>query len=418
VPLTVGALAQLLTGFFLSRFQSRRRFTATFSLIHALMFLPLLGTAFLGPARVPAVIAVLSMVSFFFMVPIPVWSSWMGDLVAEKTRGAYFGRRTSITGLVTFPSLLMAGFILQQARNGGDEYLGFATIFLIACAARAVSSFFLRKKYDPPYDYTPKRFIDLKKIFHERKNRNTLSLVLFLSLLNFSLMMIGPYIDIFMLRRLELDYVSFTVAGAVILVVKYLFMPFWGKAADRYGTRKVLVVGGVLISIVPFLWLFGSNLPLILLIQVYAGFSWAAFELSSFQFLIDTTGQENRAGFIAFYNAVNGIIGLAGSLTAGLLFSLADSWLTGPTFLAALAGTRLAAGHPAFSSPYLVIFTVSGVIRLGVVALFASRLKEVRSVTPINTRQLPLRVIGMMTNRGVVFGLSILGRRKKPSRTR
>lgn len=410
LPLTIGSLSQLWSGRVAAFFKSRRRFISLFSLLHALMFIPVFLSAFLGAWRVAALITALVLTSVFFMLPVPLWSSWMGDLMDEKTRGAYLGRRSSITGLVTFPSLLLAGFIMQEARASGHTLVGFAVIFGIAFLARSCSSWFLHKKYDPPYDFEVRKKLSWRVFLSEVRRTNAGTFIVFMGLLNFGLMMVAAYVDPFLLKSVRLAYLPYTLSAAVMLGVKFLFMPFWGKACDRYGTRKVLVVSGMAVAVVPILWIWGYYLPFIFIIQVLAGFGWAGFEISAFNFLFDNTNVKNRVSVISVYSMVNGVSGLLGSLAAGLLVEWAESWPGMAAATAATVGKFSLLPASLFWAPHIIIFLASGVIRTLVVVLFISRLKEARHVQHIRAYHLPLRVVRMMTAQVIVSRVAILAR--------
>lgn len=413
LPITVGSLSQLLAGLFLRLFKSRRRFTAFFSLIQALLFIPLILASQLPTGNVAAVIIILCLMTFFFLTPVPAWSSWMGDLVPENIRGQYFGRRTSITGIVSFLSLLAAGFILEVAQLNDLEYVGFIILFAISFISRSISAYFLSKKYDPPYNYQPKSYFNLRLLKSEAKKAGTLSLIMFLSLLNFGLMLIAPYIDIYLLRHLKLSYVAFTLINATILGIKYFFMPFWGKACDRYGSRKVLLVGTLLISFVPLGWIFATILPVILILQVFAGFAWAAFEISSFSIVIGATSSASRASWVSLQNTASGIFGLLGSFTSTALYALGQTVFPPPL---ADPISPQEPGLPFFLSPFFFIFLLSGLIRLGLLVIFNKKIKEQREVIHIETHELPWRIISMITNRGFVLGTALMARLKNKKR--
>ena len=409
LPITVGSLSQLLAGLFLRFFKSRRRFTAIFSFLHALLFIPLILASLLPTGNIAAVIIVLCLMTFFFLTPVPAWSSWMGDLVPENIRGQYFGRRTSVTGIVSFLSLIAAGFILEVAQLNQLEYLGFIILFSISFLTRSLSAYFLSKKYDPPYNYQPKSYFNLRLLKAEAKKAGTLYLIMFLSLLNFGLMLIAPYIDIYLLRHLKLSYVAFTLINATILGVKYFFMPFWGKACDRYGSRKVLLVGTLLISFVPLGWIFATTLPVILALQAFAGFAWAAFEISSFSIVIGATSSASRASWVSLQNTASGLFGLLGSFTGSVLYALGHIIFSHSSPSAIIYDQP---GLPFFLSPFFFVFLASGLIRLGLLMIFNKKIKEQREVVHIETRELPWRIISMVTNRGFDLGTALIARLK------
>ena len=102
-------------------------------------------------------------------------------------------------------------------------------------------------------------------------------------------------------------------------------MPLWGRACDKYGTRKALLVSSAIIGVVPLLWYWGYLLPFAFFIQVVAGFGWAGFEISTFNFLFDNTSVGNRVSTVSIYSMTNGLMTLAGSLVAGMLVAWAGT---------------------------------------------------------------------------------------------
>jgi MFS family permease len=410
LPITLGSISQLFAGQLAAVFKSRRRFISVFALIHGLMFIPIAFCFLLGAWSVGALLILVVVASIFFMLPIPLWSSWMGDLMDEKTRGTYLGRRSSLSNIMTFPSMLAAGFILQTFRQAGDPYLGFIIIFGVAFVARSFSAWFLHKKYDPPYDYEARKSLSFKAFFENARKTNIGPFVLYMGLLNFGLSMIASYVDPFLLTSVGLGYIPWTALTAVLLAVKFVFMPFWGKACDRYGTRKVMLVSAGVLGVVPLLWFWGYLLPVAFAIQVLAGFGWAGFEISTFNFLFDNTTAANRVTTVSVYSMANGLMTLAGSLVAGALIDWARTWPFVPASAAHLVGRFTLLPDPLIWSPYLVIFLASGVIRLTLLFVFASRLKEARQVQHIRAHHLPLRILSMMTNQVIVARLSDLAR--------
>ena len=74
---------------------------------------------FLGDMRVWHLLFFTCLYFVFGMIVNPAWNSWMGDLVVENRRGAYFGRRSKVTSTASFLALIAAGYILRQFEGGG-----------------------------------------------------------------------------------------------------------------------------------------------------------------------------------------------------------------------------------------------------------------------------------------------------------
>jgi MFS family permease len=186
-----------------------------------------------------------------------------------------------------------------------------------------------------------------------------------------------------MLDGLRLDYLTFTVVNAAAVVGKVLSMPVWGRAADRFGARRVLGLTGFLMPLVPLLWLVSGTMGWLIAIQVYAGLIWGGFEVASFSFIFDTTSPQNRATCVAYYNMINGIALISGALLGALVVRM----------------------HLLFGSPFLFAFLLSGVLRLAASVWFVPHIKEVRLVEKIGYPQLFMKVISSMPTFGPVYAL-------------
>jgi len=382
LPLLLGSLVQLFSHTLLKRFRSRKKLVSSMALVQGALYVPIILVFFFGAGRVTFLILFACLYWIFGMILSPAWNSWMGDLVDEHVRGDYFGRRNKITGSASFFSFLLAGYILHLYPEGTTaEYLGYVTIFLLAFSSRIFSYVFLTKKYEPAFETPEKPEFSFLEFIREARFRNYGRFVLYLSFMNFSVYLAAPFFTPYMLRDLQLDYITFTIVNASAIVVKFLSMPVWGRASDQYGTRKVLSLAGVLMPAVPVLWLFSGNMYYLIMIQFLAGFIWAGFELSALNFIFDTTSARQRPTAIAYYNVLNGIFLFAGSMTGALMVRYNDL----------------------FWSKYLLVFVLSGVLRGIASFVFIPRLKEVRIVESIPYSSLFFKIIRTMPTIGVIY---------------
>jgi MFS family permease len=391
LPQGLGSILQFFSNRLIHAFGSRKRLVVTSALLQGLMYVPVAMVFFLGEFRVSHLILFICLYWAFGMILGPAWNSWMGDLVIENRRGAYFGRRSKITGTATFAAVLAAGYILQQF-GGSDrtQYVGFLLIFLLALASRMVSVMFLLKQYEPAYDVPREAEFGLIAFLQQAMYRNYGRFVLYLALMNFAVFLSAPFFTPYMLQDLRLSYFNFTMVNAAAIIAKVLSMPVWGHAADRFGARRVLSLAGFLMPLVPILWLMSGTFLWLISIQVYSGFVWGGFEIASFSFIFDTTTAQKRATCVAYYNIINGL-----SLVSG-----------------ALLGSTIVRLNKVFWSKYLFVFLLSGLLRFAASTVFLPRLREVRDVETIGYSRLFLKVVTSMTAVGLVYEL--IPFRKKP----
>ena len=382
LPDTIGSLTQLWSNTLLKWFNSRKKLICTMALLEALMYIPIALVFFMGTFKVIHLILFICIYHIFDLIINPAWNSWMGDLVDTQERGDYFGKRNRITGIATFLSLLLGGFILQ--RFVGDvktQYTGFVVLFALAFLSRIASFIYLTRKYEPQYTFMPEEEVSLLEFVKKAWFRNYGILIIFLCAMNFVVFLASPFFAAYMLYDLKLSYWSFTILMAAAVISKFIFMPVWGRLCDKYGTKKVLRLTSFLIPLGCLPWIFSTNFFYLIIVEAVSGFVWAGFEISSFNMLFDSIIPQKRATYIAYFNVLNGV---------GI-------------FLAALIGTLIITFNNIFWSSYLFVFLISGILRLAVAFYFTPKLKEVRQVERISYHQLLFRVLTTTAAAGLVY---------------
>jgi MFS family permease len=152
----------------------------------------------------------------------------------------------------------------------------------------------------------------------------------------------GPYFTPFILGHLRFDYATYMLILATSILTKSLSMPLLGRLAHRYGSRPLMIMGGLLMVPLPLFWLFSASVPYLLCVQVIAGFAWAACELAIILMSFDCIPASHRTSMLTAYNFGYAVVSVLGSLVGGLLLKLG-----GETYAA-----------------YLVVFAVSAAGRV------------------------------------------------------
>lgn len=393
LPQALGGLLQFFSNSLIRLFSSRKKLVVTGALLQSLMYLPIAFVFLSGALSVWHLLLFTSLYFIFGMAVLPSWNSWIGDLVVENRRGAYFGRRSKVTAAASFLALLGAGYILQQFQSGGigRQYIGFAVIFLLASAFRLVSVLYLRRQFEPPYAAPKEAGFGFMEFLVRPEFTNYRSFVLYLGLMNFAVFIAGPFFTPYMLNHLRMDYLTFTLVNAASILAKVLSLPVWGKTVDRFGARRVMSLSGYLMPVVPVLWLFSEDVYWLVAIQIYSGFIWGGFEVATVSFMFDITTPQKRAMGVACYNMINGAVLIGGAMLGSLIVRL----------------------DLVFTSAYLMTFLVSGLFRLGASLLFLPRLSEVRAVEEIAYARLFLKVVFSVPTISMLYELIPFQRREE-----
>lgn len=362
-PQFLGSIAQLWSYKLLRFMRSKKKIILLFVFLQSLVWLPL---AFLIYTKIYNLVwIILLLVALYWitgMIIGPIWSIFMSDLVDITHRGKYFGKRNRIVGIISLFSFITAGLLLHYNEYFFSSKLSaFSTLFIIAFIARLVSLIFFAKQYEVSKRVVEKKISFKRFVSHLTKDNNGL-LVLYLCLFNFSLFIAAPFFVAYMLNDLNFSYFQFMAAHALALLSKFIFMPIWGNLSDKHGSLRILQTSGYMIPIIPIMWVVSPNFYYICIVQIFAGIAWAGFELSSFNFILDTMHPKIRTQNVAYYNVLRGVALVAGSLLGALIVRY----------------------NSIFWSRYILVFLFSGISRQIVSSLFLPKLKEIRPIEEIS----------------------------------
>ncbi len=370
VPPVAGAVLQLVSPVAVARLRSHRRWVVACAVVQALSFLPLVVGALVG--RIPTALLFL-LASLYWgsgMATGPAWNTWVATLVPGRLRARYFSRRTRITQIGVLVGLVGGGLALQWGRRFGQELHGFALLFLIAAACRAVSSALLASQSEPiplPHRYrtvpASEAFARIGRRSHEGR------LLLYLLSVQIAVHLSAPYFTPYMLKRLELDYGPYMVLIAMSFAAKIFTLPALGIVAQRFGARRLLWIGGLGIVPLSALWLVSDSFAYLFVVQCIAGTFWGAWELATFLLVFEAIPDDERTSMLTSFNLANAIAMVLGSLAGGALLHGLDESHTG----------------------YMTIFALSALCRAVTVLLLLRIPAEVRVPLPIAVRTVAVR---------------------------
>jgi MFS family permease len=402
MPPLVGAFFQFLSAWLGHKSGKRKPIIVSGAVLQAVVWLPLLLLPVWFPQQAIALlIACLVLYHAGANLAAPLWVSLMGDLVAERKRGRFFGRRTRLATVTSFVSLAIAGAVLYAFTRHGHTLLGYGVVFVSAALARLVSVYHLAQMHEPERQRPalPELRVSWRWL-QSLRHSSALRYSLFLVCMQFSVGVSAPFFPVYMLRDLQFNYVEFMANTGTAVLMQFLMLNTWGRISDVFGNRLILVTTGSMIPFLPLLWLVSDNFWYLIGVQVISGFAWAGFSLSSGNFLYDLIPSARRSTAMAFHNVFVAIgVFLGGMLGALLTRVVPVEWT--------VAGQLLA-----IPSVLLVVFAASAMLRLLVAALFLPGLREVRQVRRTMTaRELVFRVTRFNAFSGLLYEVVTMFRR-------
>ncbi len=348
---------------------SRKKIVIISTFLQALMFIPIIFSAYLfTQGYVYTIWFLIGSIGLFYIfggVAHPAWFSWMGSLVPKDSRGKYFSKRNRITGFFGLATIVIGALILDKFESLGLVLIGFGVLFALAMLCRTIATALFFRHYEPRLKVHKKDYFSFWDFLKKGRGTPFGRFTFFTSAMRVATNIAGPFFAVYMLKSiadggLGLSYVWFMgiiVSGSVF---QLFFYPAWGKFSDRFGNIQVLRISCIAIALVPFLWLISKNpIYLITVPQIISGFGWAGFFLATNNYVYDSVREEKQGLGISYFNLLNGI---------GL-------------FVGAGIGAVVVSLNIPFMNALLFVFLISSGARLLVCAAAARSLREVRHVS-------------------------------------
>ena len=378
-PNLCASLAQLKSADFAEKLKSRKKMINIFMLLQSFAILAMVSAALFKPTNSMFFIMIVTIFAVFGALSAPSWGSLLSDLVAKEKRGAYFGWRSRILGFIIVSATFSAGFVLHLIKKV-DIHYGFVIIFSLAYIFQIFALYFIGKMYEPPLQHNKEDYFSFFDFLSRLRQSNFAKFVLFVSLMSFSVNLASPFFSVLMLRDLHFDYLLYTSITVTATLTVYIMISRWGAHADKIGNLKIIKFTSPLIVIIPLLCIFSRNPVWLFFAQIFSGFVWAGFNISTSNFIFDAVSPQKRTRCIAYFNVFNGLALSTGALLGGFLLQCLP---------------------PFFGYKILTLVALSSILRLIIGIIMPLRLKEVRPVEKIDNNSLFFSVLGIKPVLGI-----------------
>jgi MFS family permease len=294
-----------------------------------------------------ALLVLLSISSVLAVIGHNAWLAWIGDLVPARIRGTYFGRRTAMcTALGIVVSLLVASSL---DRGRAHAFLGpaLAAVVVMRSIAGAMTTVFMSRQDDSRCAELPPRIADLLlPLAHPSCRR----LLVYSAAWGIATGLAASRAASLTVHALGLGLSGLAAYAVVIALLQVVTAPFWGRALDRYGATRVLVISSTITAACSLSWLgVCTGIPwLVGFDAVIAGLVVGGQELALFTLPLAIGPSATRPLFAAASLTARGVaFGLA-AVAGGLLSNVVSlftllSLSIGWRVLAAVAAFRLGA---------------------------------------------------------------------------
>lgn len=329
----IGGMAQVLGSLMLQRSTRRKPLFVSFSLVYRLLMIPIALVPLLVPeayqgARIWLIVIMLAIGSGCNAIGAITFSSWIGALIPPEIRGRYLSRRAKISTITSVIVAPLSGLFLDAVPGP----TGYAILFVVCALLGAVDALMFIWILDPPMARAEVIRPLREQLFLPLKDRNYRRFILFTTFWLFGVNIPVPFFTPFMLEYLNMSMLQITlITQALTAMVTVLLIQRSGQLMDRFGVKNVLFFSAAVICTMPFIWLLVTplnHLPLVVLVQIIAGFTWPVYEMGAMNFSIWLAPEKDRPSFIALYALSTAALGiLPGQLVGGLIMDHFTPWL-------------------------------------------------------------------------------------------
>jgi len=354
--------------------QSRKTIVMKFVFLQSLIWLPIAFLSYLFwkgimQSYLPWVLIILfTLIVGLGGLSFPAWFSWMGDIVPEEERARYFAKRTRATTAVGIAAALIGAFILDAFKTKGLALLGFSILFALAFTFRFISFVLFKKQYSPKFKLKKRAQFSFTSFINRYDNFGKFAV--YRAFFIFASMIAAPFFAVYMLEKLNFSYVIFMVVSMSSSIFYLMFAPFAGKFGDKFGSKRLIIIGSIVFIFTPILWIFfRTPTSLIFGPQLLAGLGNAALILGFTKFTYDSVSPQHRGICIAYTNILIGIGTFVGAIIGGLIIkNLVINTI----------------------SPFFIAFGVAALARLLSSIYFLPKIKEEKPVRKLPETQVDL----------------------------
>jgi len=292
-----------------------------------IILLPFAIFAPLADMRIWVLVAVIGASSVFGSIGGVSWLAWMSDLVPDNIRGSYFGKRNMIASAAGMVVILLGGRFItmwEKKFSESDPY-GFIILFVAGLISGLLAVAFLLRIPEPERTGEKTSAFDLKIFLRPLRDSNFLTLTLFVSAWIFGVQIAAPFYGVYMIDILKVDFSSITIFGTFATFATLLMMKIWGPISDKLGNKPVIIVSGLVLVAVPFVWILavpGAYYVPVMLAHMLTGAFMAGAGLSQFNILIKLSPREGRSVYLALFSAITGIFGAVSPVLGGALSNM------------------------------------------------------------------------------------------------
>lgn len=361
-----------------SRVKRRKVIWMTLAIMHRIVFINvLLAPVLFGSDRLRLwwVIIVLFGHDLLAQIGVPLWMSWMADLVPKETMTRHWASRQRLITSINILVMIAVALFFNRYEQSGQVVRGFTLMATLGIVIGIVDVLLFLRVPEPPNERVYR--VPLSDVLSQPiKDLKFRAFLRYYVCWYFAVFVGSPFMALFMIDHLGMDARTVQLISACGALGVVLVSRLWGLLCDTYGYRPVIRILTVCKSFTPLFFFFAPSvlaisIPMMAVLMLIDGMMNSGTTLAFQGVLLKSTPKRNRAMYIATSNFM--ALGIAASIAPIMAGKIIDVLNELPSLN--LGVYRL--------NGYHAVFALSAALRFSVIPL-ANRLYQEKGV-PIRT---------------------------------
>jgi len=353
-----------------NRTQHRKPLWIAIALVHRFVFLGVLLAPLLpiGPrGRIGWILLVLFCHDALAQTSVPIWFSWMTDLVPRESLTRHWATRQRFITAATILVMVLIAFGFHFFEQTGRIIAGFTILACIGMVLGVIDILLFRLVPEPPHERI-ERPQWKETMTQPLRDATFRPFLVFMGYWQFAVFAAAPFFGLYMLEYLQLSVLTVQLLATMGALGVVASSRFWGLLCDCYGYRPVLKVLVLCKALTPLAFILAPREPAVTIsfltvVWFLDGLLNGGIMLAMQGPLLKSTPRRNRTMYIAASNFFAiGVMASVAPIIAGYIIRIFNSQVVHGTALLDVSG-------------YHVAFALSFVLRLGAIGL-ASRIVE------------------------------------------
>ncbi len=364
----LAAVFQLASIFIYAAVARRKLIFIPLHILHRLFGFVLAGVAFYAAAHGPSAAAIRVIFIGFgaswtlMNLSAAGWWSWIADLVPDRVRATFFGRRSAIINSV-YVVWFFTATLLLDVFSAHNIFVVYGIMFLVA-SATGIADILIHIAIPEPR-VPPREPLRWATVIEPLRSPNFVGFSLAIGLCIFSINVFSPFSAPFITS--QAIHAPNTWLGIMFVMSQLTWVGVigpWGIVMDRFGRKPVVILGTLSsLSWIGYFFLTKGNYVYLLpVIAITGGLLAPCFWEGVNQMMLTLTPAKNRVSYVSWYTVIVGVVSAGGAYLGGRLDDLLS-----PIDIPFIGALHLHSIH---------LVLVVSLLLVGVSVLVLSRVKE------------------------------------------